>query len=135
VKKAKLIANLPPSWLALLEEQKVDFTLAWRRLSDAAGGDTRPLESLFSEGQTFNTWIDRWRQRSAQESIEPGVRMDEMKRVNPIYIPEITAWKRRLPQHPIATTSNYLSAWSMSSRILTWNGPDWKAMRNPRPRK
>jgi len=79
--------ELAVSFLALLEEQKVDFTLAWRRLSDAAGGDIRALESLFRDGQNFSHWMDRWRQRSAQESIEPGIRMDAMKRVNPIYIP------------------------------------------------
>src|SRR5262249_45720431 len=36
-------AALAADWLALLESHAVDFTLAWRRLADAAAGDERPL--------------------------------------------------------------------------------------------
>ena len=34
-------ARLADDWLALLHAGHVDFTLAWRRLADAAGGETR----------------------------------------------------------------------------------------------
>ena len=42
---------LAEDWLALLQAQQVDFTLAWRRLADAAAGDEAPLRALFAEPQ------------------------------------------------------------------------------------
>ena len=40
---------LAEDWLALLQQHGVDFTLAWRRLADAAAGDANPLRALFAE--------------------------------------------------------------------------------------
>ncbi len=42
-------AALADDWLALLHAQQVDFTLAWRRLADAAAGDEAPLRALFAD--------------------------------------------------------------------------------------
>ena len=78
---------LATDWLALLEEQKVDFTLAWRRLADASAGNVKSLDALFRDAQTFGAWIDRWRKRAAQESLQAEVRKVAMNRVNPLYIP------------------------------------------------
>jgi uncharacterized protein YdiU (UPF0061 family) len=84
---AELDLDLAADWLALLEEQNVDFTLAWRRLADAAAGNTAPLDALFSDGKTLGGWLDRWRQRCAEESLDDAQRKDAMNAVNPIYIP------------------------------------------------
>ena len=40
-------ATLADDWLAVLHAGHVDFTLAWRRLADAAAGDDAPLRALF----------------------------------------------------------------------------------------
>jgi uncharacterized protein YdiU (UPF0061 family) len=84
--------ELATDWLALLEEQNVDFTLAWRRLADAVAGNAKSLDTLFRDAHTLGVWIDRWRRRAAQESAARGsmdaaARRDAMNRVNPLYIP------------------------------------------------
>src|ERR1700726_1694751 len=39
---------LVEDWLTLLHAGRVDFTLGWRRLADAAAGDEAPLRALFA---------------------------------------------------------------------------------------
>jgi len=60
-------AALAAEWLALLQAGQVDFTLGWRRLSDAAAGDERPLRALFADGKMPDAWLARWRRRCAGE--------------------------------------------------------------------
>jgi uncharacterized protein YdiU (UPF0061 family) len=79
--------ELATDWLTLLEDQNVDFTLAWRRLADLAAGDAQSFDVLFRDGQSLGAWIDRWRKRAAQERIDANSRRDAMNRVNPLYIP------------------------------------------------
>jgi uncharacterized protein YdiU (UPF0061 family) len=60
-------ASLADDWLALLHAQSVDFTLAWRRLGDAAAGDEAPLRALFADTGPLDAWLARWRARCAAE--------------------------------------------------------------------
>ncbi|MBL8307630.1 MAG: YdiU family protein [Rubrivivax sp.] len=78
-------ATLAEDWLALLQAQGVDFTLAWRRLADAAAGDANPLRALFAEGAALNPWLARWAARCAAEG-DPG-RAARLRAVNPWVIP------------------------------------------------
>jgi serine/tyrosine/threonine adenylyltransferase len=84
-------AVLAADWLALLHQQRADFTLAWRRLADAAAGDANPLRALLAEHTAANAWLERWRSRCAQEDggIEGAgaARAARMRRVNPWIIP------------------------------------------------
>ena len=78
-------------WLRLLHAGRVDFTLAWRRLADAAGGSEAPLRAQFADAHGLDAWLGRWRARCASESgaAVPGAareRADAMRRVNPIVI-------------------------------------------------
>lgn len=61
---------LADDWLALLQANKVDFTLAWRRLADTAGGDEGPLRALFGEHQALDDWLVRWRARCAADDAQ-----------------------------------------------------------------
>ena len=55
-------------WLDLLHRQRVDFTLAWRYLADAAEGAEAPLRALFGDPQAPTAWLQRWRERCAPAS-------------------------------------------------------------------
>ncbi|AWI55515.1 YdiU family protein (plasmid) [Aquabacterium olei] len=77
-------AALLQDWYHLLQQHTVDFTLAWRRLADAAEGQTEPLRRLFAEPQAVDAWLARWQQRCAQEGGVAGtVRAAAMRQVNP----------------------------------------------------
>ncbi|MDE2612803.1 MAG: YdiU family protein [Burkholderiales bacterium] len=58
---------LADDWLALLHRERVDFTLAWRRLAAAAAGDASALRALFVEPSAPDAWLVRWRARCAAE--------------------------------------------------------------------
>jgi uncharacterized protein YdiU (UPF0061 family) len=88
-------AALCDDWLALLQIQRVDFTLAWRRLADAAAGDDARLRALFADAQAPDAWLARWRERCARElqgarpsdvAFDPA-RAARMRQVNPWLIP------------------------------------------------
>lgn len=77
---------LGESWLDLLHAQQVDFTLAWRRLADAAEGDEAPLRALFPGQPGLERWLQRWRERLAAEPVDsagPVQRAQAMRRANP----------------------------------------------------
>ncbi|HNA81123.1 MAG TPA: YdiU family protein [Thiobacillaceae bacterium] len=81
---------LGESWLDLLHAQSVDFTLAWRRLADAAEGNEAPLRALFPGQPGLDRWLQRWRDRCVAEDgrVDAGAaRAQAMRRVNPWIIP------------------------------------------------
>lgn len=78
---------LGEDWLALLHAQRVDYTLAWRRLADAAEGRDAPLRALFAEPQALDGWLARWQARLAGSASTPAARAAAMRRVNPWIIP------------------------------------------------
>ena len=88
-------AALAEDWLTLLHAERVDFTLGWRRLADAAAGDEAPLRALFADARAPDAWLARWRARCASEddgaghgSTMAGIeRAGAMRSVNPGVIP------------------------------------------------
>ena len=80
-------AALADDWLTLLHTERVDFTLAWRRLADAASGNEAPLRALFTDAHGLEAWLARWHARCASEAdIEASERAKTMRRVNPYVI-------------------------------------------------
>ncbi|GGO40614.1 protein adenylyltransferase SelO [Deinococcus humi] len=80
---------LAADWLTLLHEHRVDFTLGWRRLADAAGGDASPLRSLFLQPQALDAWLARWRSRSESNgghALGRSERAERMRSVSPAVI-------------------------------------------------
>jgi serine/tyrosine/threonine adenylyltransferase len=63
---------LASDWLSLLKAQSVDFTLAWRRLADAAEGADASLREAFAEPQALDPWLERWRERCARDDRAGG---------------------------------------------------------------
>ena len=88
-------AALADDWLALLHAGRVDFTLAWRRLADAAEGNDTLLRSLFVEAGAPDAWLERWRERCAREDnaawsrseATAAARAARMRCVSPWVIP------------------------------------------------
>jgi uncharacterized protein YdiU (UPF0061 family) len=75
--------------LDAMAKNQVDFTLAFRRLSDAAldpGGDAE-VRPLFVDSSTYDEWAARWRQRISEEPQDPAARQAAMRAVNPAFIP------------------------------------------------
>ena len=90
--------TLVEAWLALLQHQQVDYTLAWRYLSnlcDPAIRSNSALHALFSDPLALDAWLERWRERCAEDDLalqhDPATRADDrsraMNRVNPLIIP------------------------------------------------
>jgi uncharacterized protein YdiU (UPF0061 family) len=74
------------SLLDLMQRDKVDWTRAFRRLSDAVRGDDVPFWSLFDDRAAADEWLSAWRLRLGREK-EDSARAEKMDRENPLYIP------------------------------------------------
>ena len=70
-------------FLALLAQDQADFTLAFRRLGDAADGDVADLRAMFSEPAALDGWILKWRQHRGPSSPDAAA----LRKVNPAFIP------------------------------------------------
>jgi uncharacterized protein YdiU (UPF0061 family) len=74
--------------LALMAEEKADFTLTFRRLADLADeGSAVSVADLYEFSAAFLPWLDRWRQRTAADSLSKTARQKSMYLANPVFIP------------------------------------------------
>jgi len=78
--------------LRKLAENRVDYTLFFRRLCDsAAAGDAATADgavlSLFADPTAFASWAETWRRRLATQPLAPEARASAMRRANPAFIP------------------------------------------------
>jgi uncharacterized protein YdiU (UPF0061 family) len=78
--------------LGRMAENGADFTLTFRRLSDAEGPGAGPeadaaIRGLFKDPAAFDTWVTRWRRRLAEESRDAAGRRAAMRAANPAFIP------------------------------------------------
>jgi len=70
--------------MQLMAKDAVDFTIGFRRLSDAADGPTEPVRDLFLQREAFDAWAARWRERlQAQPGFDAAHTAAAMRRVNP----------------------------------------------------
>jgi serine/tyrosine/threonine adenylyltransferase len=79
--------NLATGFLTAMEGKKVDYTLAFRYLADAALGEEEPIRALFADPSAYDVWSGHWRARLAREAVAPLVRAQAMRRANPVFIP------------------------------------------------
>ena len=89
-------SELALDFLRLLAAGRVDFTIAFRRLSafvaelppGQAGADPRnaPLRDLFLDRPAFDAWATRYQQRLRAEGSVDAERAARMRRVNPVYV-------------------------------------------------
>ncbi|WP_445003456.1 protein adenylyltransferase SelO [Halomonas mongoliensis] len=85
--------ELAEALLEAMEAGGADFTLAFRRLSEAVeeaeGGeeDAPELLALFENDGALRAWLPRWRERLAREGADAAEIAARMSAVNPLYIP------------------------------------------------
>jgi len=79
--------NLATDFLAAMKSNKVDYTLAFRYLADAALGDEEKIRALFADASAYDLWSGHWRTRLARENVTPEQRAQMIRRVSPAFIP------------------------------------------------
>ena len=77
--------SLIDDWFELLAKYKVDYTLGWRYLADAAEGNPCNLRSLFTTSTDVDNFLERW--RGLQDDLPSSNVATKMRATNPIYIP------------------------------------------------
>jgi uncharacterized protein YdiU (UPF0061 family) len=78
------------AFLNVLLVNRADFTLAFRRLADAAEGpenESQFFEVMNDDRMAAVEWMESWRARLAREAMSGDARARAMRAVNPIYIP------------------------------------------------
>jgi serine/tyrosine/threonine adenylyltransferase len=82
-------AELGGDLLQAMAANGADFTLTFRRLSEAASAeaDDEGVRTLFANPASYDTWAARWRRRLDQEPTAADARRAAMLAVNPLYIP------------------------------------------------
>lgn len=76
---AEAVSPLVEELLTQMQQNQIDHTSFYRRLSRAARGDAEPVRGEFVDLAGFDAWAARW------QALRPDP--DEMELVNPIYIP------------------------------------------------
>lgn len=75
--------------LAIMQDQKADFTLTFRYLADhiEQGSNMTPqFKTLFKTPDAVTDWLQSWQQRLGKEN-SPEIIQGKMNRVNPLFIP------------------------------------------------
>ena len=70
-------------FLRLLAQSHADYTLAFRRLCDAADGKPDALRDMIIDLAAFDAWAAKWRQRRETRPLDVAA----MRKVNPAFIP------------------------------------------------
>ncbi len=77
--------ELVESTLKLLAQDKVDYTIFWRRLSQhVAGGPSEPVRDLFLDREAFDGWLPQYSGRLGQ--TQRGESAALMLKTNPKYV-------------------------------------------------
>ncbi|PTM98597.1 protein adenylyltransferase SelO [Mycoplana dimorpha] len=109
--------DLIRAFLALMHAQKADFTLSFRRLSDAAADDgaAPAFAALLADPQAAAPWLSRWRQRVSRDDRPADARAEAMRAVNPAFIPRNHKVEEALTA---ATTDGDLSLFEALNDVL-----------------
>lgn len=83
--------QLVEDFFSLLEENEVDFTLAFRRLTERAQPDSdsndRTVGDFFTFPADFDAWLERWHERLDRQNRSTTEIAESMRSANPVVIP------------------------------------------------
>ncbi|MEE2661964.1 MAG: YdiU family protein [Pseudomonadota bacterium] len=74
-------------FLTLLNDDSVDFSLAFRTLSGILRKNKKEAEDLYKNTSAFDEWVNRWTRRLKKNEDSPEQIADAIDQINPIYIP------------------------------------------------
>jgi len=82
-------ASLASTLLDGMAVNQVDFTLFFRRLSEAQleGEGDAAVRALFADPSAYDAWVPQWRARLRDDPQDVAMRGAAMRAVNPAYIP------------------------------------------------
>jgi uncharacterized protein YdiU (UPF0061 family) len=82
-------AALAQDLLDRMAANRADFTLTFRRLSDAAAGPDgdEAVRTLFADPGVYDMWAVAWRRRLEEEGASAQERVAVMRAANPAFIP------------------------------------------------
>ncbi len=74
---------------SLMQEERSDFTLTFRHLSDRVmtADSAGTVDSIFDLPAAFAPWLKRWEKVLATDSVPASQRQAQMYAVNPVFIP------------------------------------------------
>ena len=81
--------SLVQDLLALMQQEKTDFTLCFRRLAELADPDavtSNTVSPIFDFSDAFQPWLRKWQKRLATETTNSSERQASMFAVNPAFI-------------------------------------------------
>lgn len=73
-------------WLALLQNDKRDYTNSWRLLSNYDGSNDDSIIDHFINREAASKWLEKYKRRLLIEKDDSQTRLQKMKAVNPKYI-------------------------------------------------
>ena len=112
-------------WLHLLQTDQVDYTLAWRGLVDEWKSPSDALASLFSNHDKLTSWLQQWKTRLSQESVDPQTITDTLESANPVFIPRNHHVEHALES---ATNDNNLEPFENLLRVISAPFQDHEGM-------
>ena len=87
--RLRIESHLAEDLLQRMAANRADFTLTFRRLTDAAAspdGDAA-VRTLYADPGVYDDWAAEWRERLNEEPADGQERAAAMRSVNPVFIP------------------------------------------------
>lgn len=110
-------------WLALLAAEKLDFTLAFRRLAELAAPEDSvgpSVSKVFNLPAACEPWLARWQQRLQEDGMDSAARAAMMAQANPLFIPRNhlveAAIQAATRENDFSVFSTLLDIWTGESR-------------------
>ena len=73
--------------LKIMHEEKPDYTLSFRHLSDVINNEEEAFKSQFANKDLISDWLNAWKTLLNKETNKTDEIYNSMNSVNPLYIP------------------------------------------------
>ena len=94
--------------LKLMHENKTDYTLTFRSLSEVAQGEAKGFISFFDKEDSISDWIKDWEKLLSKQGKDRSETVDSMNSINPLYIPRNHLVERAIQSGVIDQDFSYM---------------------------